>query len=88
VYGSPSPANVPCYQCGWTPERDRAAVPEAADSKPVRQSVIARPAAYSAPAVHWPGNPPVWERPGHAATIEEAQVRDLARRALGELRRE
>jgi L-fuculose-phosphate aldolase len=36
------------------------------------------------PDVHWPGNPPVWER--HAASDREAQVRDLARRALRSVR--
>jgi L-fuculose-phosphate aldolase len=69
VYG-PAPSNVPCYQCGWTPG------PADAGSPPPR------PTGYVEPAVHWPGNPPVWERPGCPPTLEEAQVRDLARRAL------
>lgn len=39
---------------------------------------------YSDPRVHWPGNPPVWER--HASSATEAHVRDLARRALRDVR--
>jgi L-fuculose-phosphate aldolase len=88
VYGQ-SPANVPCLQCGWTPEpAPRAGTP--APGPPPAQAATAavqpRPAAYVPPDVHWPGNPPVRERPGGAATLAEAQVRDLTRRALRELR--
>lgn len=87
VYGS-AESHLPCYQCGWTPERGRvtamAAVTPAADagSTPAVAPELVRPTGYVEPAVHWPGNPPVWERPGHPATLEEAHVRDLSRRAL------
>jgi L-fuculose-phosphate aldolase len=111
VYGS-APANVPCYQCGWSPgegrragawrapgETDRsghaaspggadepapAGTPTPADAVAPRHAVLPRPEGYVEPSVHWPGNPPVWERRG--ATEREAQVRDLARRALREVR--
>jgi L-fuculose-phosphate aldolase len=46
------------------------------------------PRGSDEPRVHWPGNPPVWERPGRAASDEEALVRDLARRTLRSLRPE
>ena len=49
-----------------------------------RHAVLPRPQGYMEPAVHWAGNPPIWER--RAATDREAQVRDLARRALREVR--
>ncbi len=84
VYGSVDPQQ-PCYQCGALPADAAKAAspvqPEAA-SRPLE-----RPASYVAPEVHWAGNPPVWERPGFEATIDEAQIRDLARSALRELRR-
>lgn len=73
VYGS-APPNVPCYQCGWSPD-------EADDAAAAR-----RPSAYVEPHVHWPGNPPVWERPGQRFDPDETRVRDLARHALRELR--
>ena len=94
VYGTAT-ANVPCYHCGWAPDDGRraAAAPAAAPvgrtpptssaSEP-RHAVLPRPQSYTEPEVHWPGNPPVWER--RAATDREAQVRDLARRALREFR--
>jgi L-fuculose-phosphate aldolase len=81
VYASAT-TNLPCYQCGLTPDgapasQRAAAAPAASTSSPPE-----RPTGYVEPDVHWPGNPPVWERAGHAATLEEAQVRDLARREL------
>ena len=85
VYGGPPP-NVPCYQCGWTPggaaPPDVAACRGAEAPPSARPATLSRPASYVEPSVHWPGNPPVWERPGSPATLEEAQVRDLARRLL------
>jgi len=39
---------------------------------------------YTDPGVHWPGNPPVWER--KSAPTSVSQVRDLARHALHEVR--
>jgi L-fuculose-phosphate aldolase len=74
VYGTPH-ANVPCFQCGFVPDEG---------SRPARGGAAA--AGYVAPAVHWPGNPPVWERPGFEPSALEAQVRDLARRELRVLR--
>jgi L-fuculose-phosphate aldolase len=94
VYGAPAAANLPCYHCGWTPDAglpsgastvrhpSPATVPPPADA--VRHAVLPRPEGYSEPDVHWSGNPPVWER--RAPTEREAQVRDLARRALREVR--
>ena len=87
VYGSAA-TDLPCYQCGWTLERARmtamAAASPAADagSTPAVAPEPERPTGYVEPAVHWPGNPPVWERPGHPATLDEAHVRDLSRRAV------
>jgi L-fuculose-phosphate aldolase len=78
VYGT-ARSNVPCYQCGWSPATP---APTEARGEMPRHAVLPRPQGYVAPETHWPGNPPVWERPGGAATMEEAQVRDLARRAL------
>jgi len=78
VYGG-APPNLPCYHCGWTPES-----PPAASERGSESSAGARRKTYTEPEVHWAGNPPVWER--HAATDKEAQVRDLARRALREVR--
>lgn len=54
------------------------------DSSRPGTSLEAAPGSYVEPEVHWPGNPPVWER--HALSNREAQVRDLARRALHEMR--
>lgn len=84
VYGG-GPSNMPCYHCGWdpsSPTRPPSPRVETASGEP-RES--ARDAStYVEPKVHWPGNPPVWER--HAPSDREAQVRDLARRALRDLR--
>ena len=76
VYGA-TPVNTPCYHCGWSPRTG---------TEPGHTQVAEspRPTGYVEPEVHWEGNPPVWER--HAATNTEAQVRDLARRALREVR--
>lgn len=75
VYGAAAPAG-PCWACGRdTPGRAPSGPPRTARGTPE-------------PEVHWPGNPPVWERPGTGATVEEAQVRDLARRALRDLGRD
>jgi L-fuculose-phosphate aldolase len=93
VYAGAAATNLPCYQCGWTPERGKAAACSAAASSTLPlhggpaaaksdSPALERPTSYIEPDVHWPGNPPVWERPGHAATIEEAHVRDLTKRAL------
>jgi L-fuculose-phosphate aldolase len=82
--------NVPCYQCGWDPKRGATPSGDAPATPPVHEerprSGAPRPQAYTEPAVHWSGNPPVWERPGRAPTLEEAQVRDLIRRELGRSR--
>lgn len=82
VYGTAAP-NTPCYRCGWSPEAGVARPQSEAtrEDEPAGQAP-ARPQGYTEPAVHWPGNPPVWERPGSPATLEEAQVRDLVRREL------
>jgi hypothetical protein len=37
---------------------------------------------YVEPHVHWPGNPPLRPRPSAGMSLVEAQVRDLAERAL------
>ncbi len=99
VYGSVD-SNAPCYHCGVAPAesaptrqpaRPEAVRPEASRPEAPRHETarppVARPAGYVEPAVHWAGNPPVWERPGFEASIEEAQVRALARGVLRELRR-
>ena len=78
VYGG-TPANTPCYQCGWTP--GAATEPGHTHAAPADSP---RRTSYVEPEVHWEGNPPVWER--KAATNLEAQVRDLARRTLREVR--
>ncbi|HZL84042.1 MAG TPA: class II aldolase/adducin family protein [Candidatus Krumholzibacteria bacterium] len=78
VYGG-TPSDTPCYHCGWTPRA--ATKPE---HTPAGSTAATRPTSYVEPEVHWEGNPPVWER--HAATDVEAQVRDLARRTLREVR--
>lgn len=85
VYGTHDPS-APCWNCGLPPHgpHPRTAVP-APDTGPAPPP--ARRTAYVEPAVHWAGNPPVWERPAFDATIEEAQVRDAARRILDTLRR-
>ena len=94
VYGTDD-KNVPCFQCGWEPRRP--GEPPLADSPtlapiPAHASGPSSPAAtpargggYTDPGVHWPGNPPVWDRRANSAT--EADVRNLARRALREVRR-
>jgi len=83
VYGSGSGPGEPCWHCGQPP-RLRSEVRGAAwvDEPPAE-----RPAAYVAPDVHWPGNPPVWHS-GDGAAPETERIRDLARRALRELREE
>ena len=99
VYGAPA-TNLPCYHCGWSPTGSTACSTPADSTTPgstpaastATHFTAADPPAplrhteYVEPDVHWPGNPPVWER--HAGTDQEAQVRDLARRALRELRHE
>jgi L-fuculose-phosphate aldolase len=96
VYGA-ADANVPCYHCGRAPDgsggfalepRPATGAGGEARVEGTRPAIASRPAAYVPPDVHWPGNPPVWERPGSPSTIEEAQVRDLARRALRALENE
>ncbi len=97
VYGG-TPHNVPCYQCGWTPPADAPAPTEQSKASMPPESSISptppeasttsesapRTTRYVDPGVHWPGNPPVWER--HAASAQEAQVRDLTRRVLRAVR--
>lgn len=92
VYGTHDP-NAPCWNCGLpphgrSPDAAHPKTPSAAPSEPGTTPATARPTAYLEPAVHWAGNPPVWERPTFDATIEEAQVRDAARRILRTLRPE
>jgi L-fuculose-phosphate aldolase len=82
VYGEHG-RNVPCLQCGWRPEA-AAARPEGAGTAAATAGAAAP--AYVPPAVHWPGNPPVWERPGRVPSADEALVRDLTRRTLREMR--
>ena len=97
VYGD-TDKNVPCFQCGWEPG-NRASTSDARDSTPAGQRDVAstvipqpgnpgreRSAGYTDPGIHWPGNPPVWGR--EAATPNEVQVRDLARRVLREVHNE
>jgi L-fuculose-phosphate aldolase len=87
VYGGVG-AEGPCWACG-RPPREAAAGGGAvarATAPPATPAVVPRPAGYAPPEVHWPGNPPVWERPGGRPTLTEAQVRDLTRRTLQELR--
>jgi L-fuculose-phosphate aldolase len=84
VYGVHDP-KAPCWNCGLPP---LGAGADAAHSAPAAAAATSRPTAYVEPAVHWAGNPPVWERPGFEATIEAAQVRDAARRILRTLRTE
>jgi hypothetical protein len=96
VYGPAPDANVPCYQCGFTPSRGAASSTNAGAAAGATQTSrtsdrddptpAARRAVLPSPHVHWPGNPPVWERPGFEPTLAEAQVRDLARRELGAAR--
>jgi L-fuculose-phosphate aldolase len=89
IYGAAAD-NVPCYQCGWKPEAGtvvpRRAEAESPGSGGAASPRGARPQAFREPAVHWPGNPPVWERPGAPPTLEEAQVRDLVRREIARRR--
>jgi L-fuculose-phosphate aldolase len=74
------------------PDRLPTGAAERATGNVVGSTVIARPGTpgpvnptgYSDPGVHWPGNPPVWERRGASAT--ESYVRDLTRRTLREVR--
>jgi L-fuculose-phosphate aldolase len=73
VYGSPGVGGA-CYACGGP-----SPVRSTGESEIVPRQ---RPQEYVEPAVHWPGNPPVWERPAGSASVVEAQVRDLARRTL------
>ncbi len=87
VYGRDD-KNVPCLQCGWTP-REIPGV-ETPEGMPARSAASepaatehARTTGYSNPGVHWPGNPPVWTPRG---TPGEELVRDMARRALREVR--
>ena len=100
VYGTHDP-NAPCWNCGLPAPgaNPGASHPGAARTSPADSNApaassaapvpaAARPTAYIEPPVHWAGNPPVWERPGFDATIEEAQVRDAARRILRTLRAE
>jgi L-fuculose-phosphate aldolase len=90
VYGSAA-SEGPCYACGRPLEH---AAHHTTSSKPAGSHPAAERAAqlrasgWIQPSVHWPGNPPVWDRPTSAGTLEEAQVRDLARRTLRELRHE
>jgi len=81
VYGAPA-SNAPCWHCGRLPESYEPPRPAAA------AGAASPTGAGGEPAVHWPGNPPVWQRPDRQPSIPEAQVRDLARRALRELQRE
>ena len=96
VYGG-APANLPCTHCGWSPRPGTAVdapsgarqhgSPRAEPAPSAATDAHASPtpaAGYVEPRVHWPGNPPVWER--HAASDQEARVRDLARRTLREVR--
>jgi L-fuculose-phosphate aldolase len=80
VYGSPA-SNAPCWHCGHLPHVS----PPVAEREP--QTDRAR-RAVAPTAVHWPGNPPVWERPERRPDIDAEKVRELARRALRELRQE
>jgi L-fuculose-phosphate aldolase len=84
-----TPAGGPCYACGRP--LSHAVLGHGSTSSqgdhdvaPIRSGAP----TIAPPGVHWPGNPPVWERPGGASTLEEAQVRDLARRALHSLQDE
>jgi L-fuculose-phosphate aldolase len=82
IYGTAAP-NTPCYHCGWSPgQEDAKPRPGAGREADLPGPTPPRPHGYTDPVVHWPGNPPVWERPGSPPTLEEAQVRDLVRREL------
>jgi L-fuculose-phosphate aldolase len=93
VYGGTS-SDAPCWHCGRLPEpypakRHSGGATRSGDGDGGGASGgVDRDAGGAAPAVHWPGNPPVWQRPDRPPAIEEDRVRDLARRALRELRRE
>jgi len=87
VYGTSDSGTV-CWNCGpagsHEPRPDRAASqPNESGSTEVRPQTTA-----SAPAdVHWPGNPPVWQRPAPSHD-REAAIRSMAEKALRELRGE
>ena len=88
VYGADD-KNVPCFQCGWTPRQhaEPSHAPSSQPSPPASSGAPAKRASeYTDPGVHWPGNPPVWERPARSAN--ETRVRDMARRALRDVRRD
>src|SRR5262245_42689915 len=69
-------ANVPCCHCGYDPASPAARA--AAEDAPAGPS----PTSYQAPPVHWPGNPPVWERPRFEPSPVEPPVREPAERQL------
>jgi L-fuculose-phosphate aldolase len=91
VYGSTDPQAV-CWNCG-SPQHAPASHPPTGstpDSEPPTASPakrVERTRTSVAADVHWPGNPPVWQRPA-APTDHEETIRKLATRALRELRGE
>jgi len=90
VYGSVDPDAV-CWSCGRPTTQRAASDTSSAEARtpPERTRGDAdrgTPRTLSQD-VHWPGNPPVWERPAAHADREEA-IRSLARKALRHLRGE
>jgi L-fuculose-phosphate aldolase len=89
VYGTVDPHEV-CWNCGSAkrppdspprqPFRKSSARPVQGRAEDSRDAVAAHD-----PDVHWPGNPPVWQRPPSDSERETA-IRNLAVRALRELR--
>lgn len=81
VYGTTDPNDV-CWNCGRPPGQ-RKTPDEAPASTSSGSTAVARGTLAS--DVHWPGNPPVWQRP-QPAQDREATIRNLAEKALRELR--
>lgn len=87
VYGTGDPEAV-CWNCGTA--RRRLADPSTTEASPRAAAPTpgeATDVPPTQPDVHWPGNPPVWQRPPSSADRRDA-IRNLAARALRELRGE
>jgi L-fuculose-phosphate aldolase len=88
VYGTATPTTA-CWNCGsHRQEADRSPRKPNTGEQSVANPTSEPAAADSAePQVHWPGNPPVWNRPP-ATHDREAAIRSMAEKALRELRGE
>ena len=88
VYGNADTTTV-CWNCGSHDDEDRRSPSKTTTTVPLVPSPEPKlPALQSTEAqVHWPGNPPVWQRPP-ATHDREAAIRSMAEKALRELRGE